>query len=129
MMNFYPGYVVKIGKQSNRFFITPDVNFKGIDLGEQNVDLTKNVQINQKQARENAKQWNSTLKKYLLDTLGNICTYDALKSGIRDLQENKKNQQKAATFIQELITFRSAIEKDNQSFYQNKERLHTILSS
>ncbi|MHB0803215.1 HBL/NHE enterotoxin family protein [Bacillus thuringiensis] len=139
-----------MNEYSYKLLNTPDVNFKGISLGEQNTDLPQNIQIDQKKARENATRWNNELKKHLLNTLENIVFYDTtfgnyynelikaadtndgdtLKEGIRDLQEDiKKNQQDAATLIQKLNEFRSGLEADNRAFAQDKGRLSIVLTS
>ncbi|MEX0416771.1 HBL/NHE enterotoxin family protein [Bacillus sp. C30] len=138
-----------MNEYSHMLIHNPDVNFEGIEI-HGHTELPGKIKQDQVNARENAKYWDTKLKRTLLDNLNNITTYDLtfqnyyddlveaanmgdkdlLKEGITDLQEDiQKNKQAATKLIKELKTFKQHVGDDSRTFKANKDTLHMVLNS
>ncbi|OQR53358.1 HBL/NHE enterotoxin family protein [Bacillus sp. CDB3] len=127
-----------------------DITLEQIDLESKDSELKTELPAHQKVARANAKFWDGTLKKELIDVNQGIISYDnqfqqysknlakaiddqdkeAIKNVItKRLMKNAKNQQEAVDdLINQLGKFDDKLVKDNQAFDEDGKRLVAILA-
>ncbi|PES11324.1 hypothetical protein CN488_29365, partial [Bacillus anthracis] len=142
-------YYIAMQVYSQKITEEPNINLEKVELDSSDSTLRKDLSDHQQTARANAQFWNRTLKQDIIEINQGIISYDNQfqeyskelekainaqdKETIKEIiiegfMENTEDQKNTVDdLITKLEKFDDKLQKDNQAFQADGERLVTIL--